>query len=507
MRAFPSQRGRDPSPYRHHLPQRLPPQLPPCRACHAAAHAQSKGLRAEVERSPHPEGGEGRRADCHGDSGAGQDRRTEAETDLQGAQGPTTSSGHDDHDDTGRQGDPEAHAGSDTEADAPTIGPVDRAALGQLVSRRDGCTDAGANAACDAGADARPDPSANARPDPGGDAGADSSGDAGTAPAPTQEAAPAPTPTPTPTPTATASPADATPAPTPTPAAQPDPTPTATAAATASATPSPTASATPTPAASPAIAPITPNAALPTWTVTLTGGAAKLSATADGKLTIAGQTRAAATVGRILIVGSALDDTLTIDLQVPLTVAVNFDGGAGTDTLVGPTQNVTWNVTARDAGTVAGMTYARVENVTGSANNRDTFVLAAAGAVSGVLDGGAGGFDTLVVDSQGSPLVATVTGPQSGTIGRGTNVVTYKGLEPVTVSGASTITINAPNAATVVLADSGTTTDKTFSVDFNAGGETHSITAVDTVAGVTLKLGTGTNNVTVNALDPRSSGR
>ena len=148
------------------------------------------------------------------------------------------------------------------------------------------------------------------------------------------------------------------------------------------------------------------------------------------------------------------------------------------------------------------MTYARVENVTGSANNQDTFVLAAAGAVSGVLDGGAGGFDTLVVDSQGSPLVATVTGPQSGTIGRGANVVTYKGLEPVTVSGATTITINAPNAATVVLADSGTTTDKTFSVDFNAGGETHSITAVDTVAGVTLKLGTGTNNVTVNALDP-----
>ena len=102
--------------------------------------------------------------------------------------------------------------------------------------------------------------------------------------------------------------------------------------------------------------------------------------------------------------------------------------------------------------------------------------------------------------------MATVTGPQSGILARGTNSLAYKGLEPVTVTGAPTITINAPNTATVVLADSGTTTDKTFSVDFNAGGETHSITAADTVTAITLNLGTGTNNVTLNALDPAFKG-
>ncbi len=85
-------------------------------------------------------------------------------------------------------------------------------------------------------------------------------------------------------------------------------------------------------------------------------------------------------------------------------------------------------------------------------------------------------------------------------------MLVYAGLEPVTVSGATTITINAPNSATVVLADSGTTSDKIFSVDFNAGGETHSITAADTVAGITLNLGSGTNNVTLNALDPAFKG-
>ena len=79
-------------------------------------------------------------------------------------------------------------------------------------------------------------------------------------------------------------------------------------------------------------------------------------------------------------------------------------------------------------------------------------------------------------------------------------------MEPVTVVGTTDIVITAPANATIVITESGTLTDKTFSIGFNGGGETHVITAADTVTSITLNLGAGTNLVTVNALDPAFTG-
>ena len=171
----------------------------------------------------------------------------------------------------------------------------------------------------------------------------------------------------------------------------------------------------------------------------LTGAPATLTLTADGQLTIGGETRALADVSELAITGTGGDDILLLDLAIPLTVPVSFDGGDGSDTLVGPTSDVTWAITGPDAGTVAGVAFASVENLTGSPDNQDTFDLAAGGSLSGLIDGGAGGFDSLVVS--GTTVVSNPTDAHSGSLILDGNTIRYTGLEPITISAPS-VTIN-----------------------------------------------------------------
>ncbi len=63
-------------------------------------------------------------------------------------------------------------------------------------------------------------------------------------------------------------------------------------------------------------------------------------------------------------------------------------GGGGLDTLIGPDVNNTWNLTGANSGVLNGSTdYAGIENLTGGFA-ADTFNMAAAGSLSGTLDGG-----------------------------------------------------------------------------------------------------------------------
>ena len=45
-------------------------------------------------------------------------------------------------------------------------------------------------------------------------------------------------------------------------------------------------------------------------------------------------------------------------------------------------------------------------------------------------------------------------------------------MEPMSIIGTTAIVITAPANATIVIAESGTPNDKTFSIDFNGAGET-----------------------------------
>ena len=133
------------------------------------------------------------------------------------------------------------------------------------------------------------------------------------------------------------------------------------------------------------------------------------------------------------------DDTLYIDTLLREALSsfeamLTFLGGAGDgDSLMGPALDSIWDINAGNAGTLnTWIGFSGVENLTGAAGNEDTFVLKPGGSLSGVLDGGDGGFDSLVIEGDSYDTVAfSATGPQSGSVNLDGNAITYAGLEPI----------------------------------------------------------------------------
>ena len=140
------------------------------------------------------------------------------------------------------------------------------------------------------------------------------------------------------------------------------------------------------------------------------------------------------------------DDTL--HLQAGLVAALQgqgaslqFDGGKGADALVGPTADTAWQVTSHNQGTLGRQIgFTSVESLRGAADNQDTFTFEIGGRLDGVVDGGLGGFDTMVINGQHASMTSIPSGPNSGTIGLDgdSSVIHYAGLEPITLSGPTT---------------------------------------------------------------------
>jgi hypothetical protein len=131
--------------------------------------------------------------------------------------------------------------------------------------------------------------------------------------------------------------------------------------------------------------------------------------------------------------------------------AKNFSdlvGGAGIDTLVGVAADSIWRITESNTGEITDrLAFAGIENLTGTAGARDRFVVEADGSLSGTLDGGAGGLDTLVVanaeDDTYTQVNARAGGANSSLLLHG-KTLAYAGLEPVmglTVGGSGAVSI------------------------------------------------------------------
>jgi hypothetical protein len=211
-------------------------------------------------------------------------------------------------------------------------------------------------------------------------------------------------------------------------------------------------------------------------------------------------------------------DRLTLDASLPDALPVQLEGGEGDDTLVGPGVDSTWRVDGPDAGRLANLAFAAVENLTGAADNADTFEFSAAGGISGLVDGGEGGDDALVlVDGTFEMVTFTSLGPELGTVERDGDVIAFTGLEPATDAtagdktvddtfGTSVITISGSGGGISVAGDTFTetfvfTNPGDVTVNAQDGGDDITIQSLGTYTGkLTVNAGTGADTVTVQAV-------
>ncbi len=147
---------------------------------------------------------------------------------------------------------------------------------------------------------------------------------------------------------------------------------------------------------------------------------------------------------------SASASAVYVDLAVAKATGVsrfgNIDqviGGSAADTLKGPAQDSAWTISGANSGNVGSVSFSSFENLEGAADNVDSFDFYAAGSISGVVDGGAGGNDSLsLVDGVFDLVTYTIVDPETGTIARDADLITFRGLEPATDStpGAKDVT-------------------------------------------------------------------
>ena len=110
--------------------------------------------------------------------------------------------------------------------------------------------------------------------------------------------------------------------------------------------------------------------------------------------------------------------------------AVTFNGGGGTDTLVGANVMNTWKITGLNAGTVGKVTFHGVENLVGG-HWVDTFKFSAGGSIAGSIQGG--GAPARMGDWLDYSALATAvtvnlaTGSATGVGGTATNVQAVRG--------------------------------------------------------------------------------
>src|SRR6266404_4510168 len=128
----------------------------------------------------------------------------------------------------------------------------------------------------------------------------------------------------------------------------------------------------------------------------------------------------------------ATTESYTLSLHDALPIAA----AGPANTLAGSAADTTWTVTAANAGTVGTLSFNGFQLLVGAANNKDTFILRG-GSVTGI-DGGAGGFDSLIIDGAHASVSTAATGPSSGTVTVDGTSLAYAGLEPITLAGTVT---------------------------------------------------------------------
>jgi Ca2+-binding RTX toxin-like protein len=144
--------------------------------------------------------------------------------------------------------------------------------------------------------------------------------------------------------------------------------------------------------------------------------------------------QALADTSEVRIFGSAENDTLRVDLDfadLPDTLRINFAGGGGDDTLVGPAADSTWHITSNDAGDMGSVDFLEVENLVGGGGTDDMFEFDDGTRISGSIDGGAGGFNTLDYSALQSGVHVDLGQGDATATGGIANIVSVVGTDAV----------------------------------------------------------------------------
>ncbi|MBD3316694.1 MAG: hypothetical protein GF344_12975, partial [Chitinivibrionales bacterium] len=212
--------------------------------------------------------------------------------------------------------------------------------------------------------------------------------------------------------------------------------------------------------------------------------------------------QALADTSKVIIEGSEGADSLTIDYSsafaLPEGISFSDDTPDDGDSLAIVGAPGVWEISGADEGTFNGdLHFSGIENITGAADYDDTFVVGNGGSISGVLDGGRAGFDTLEVSSDAvTGIKLTATDHQSGTVEIDGTTTNYAGLEPIVI-----------NAAVSNLVVDGSAGDDTITVTSGIGGDitvqspgTMESVVINTLPTDTLTIdaGDGEDSVTIS---------
>ena len=225
----------------------------------------------------------------------------------------------------------------------------------------------------------------------------------------------------------------------------------------------------------------------------LTGGSNDDAFTVGASGSVSGLIDGGAQVGSDTLDYSAVTAAVTTKIGTNFTNIESVTGDGINDTLVGADVANTWTVTGANAGTVGGVAFNGFSNLTGGTNT-DGFTLSG-GTLSGAIDGGLTGANTLIADNVANTW--TITGADAGTvtgIGSFTNIANLTGG-----TGDDSFVIADAGSLTGSIAGGGQTTSDTLNLSAKLGAvsinqQTSTATGIaGTFGGVEAVVGNGVN--------------
>jgi len=225
------------------------------------------------------------------------------------------------------------------------------------------------------------------------------------------------------------------------------------------------------------------------------------------------QSQSLADTNAVVITGADQNDKFTIDFSNPFSIPISFSDPSSTDSdvleVIG--RDNTWNIGGSDSGNVGDVNFSSIENLLGAADNQDTFIFDEGGSLSGLVDGGAGGYDSLGIQGGNyETVVFTATGPDSGSVALDQTIITYKGLEPTEVRGGTieevVIDLSVLDGLLIPSSDVAKLSLSGGTVTFESNPPSGSATFESFSFGVpseslTIKLGGGDDELHISTLD------